>query len=395
MTDAQPPERPRVSIIGLKGLPAAGGSARAGENMMALLSDRYDFRVYNSASHTERTTGVHDGVHQVVFSSFPIRKLDTLVYYLRALAHCLFTGGTDLVHVFHLDAAFMIPLLRLRYPVIAGHRARPQEFSKWGPVARTYFNVMEWIFYRFPADALTSVSSRIVDEYQGRTRRRIEYIPNGIVFDPDGPLAAPQTPPESARGGEDGEPGFALFAAGRLMETKGAHLFLEALGAIGFTGRVVVIGNPAHDPGYAQRLRELAEGLDVEFAGLIGDRNELFTLLREARVVVCPSSREGMSNMVLEAGVTARALICSDIPENRAVFERSEAVFFRSGDACDLAEKLRWVLDHPMLAFERAKRARRRVERDFNWETLAARYDQLYLDVLSGQRRSADGSLEE
>lgn len=361
--------KPRIAIIGLKGLPAAGGSARAGENMIGQLKDRYDFTVYNSAAHTARRTGTYDGVTQVVFPALPLRSLNTLFYYVCCLLHCLLSRRYDLVHVFHLDAAFVVPFLRMRYPVVAGHRARPQEFSKWGPIARAYFNVMEWIFYKLPADAMTSVSPVIVERYQSKTRREITYIPNGVVFEE---LTATAGEPQD----------FVLFAAGRLMESKGASLFVEALHAMPYPGRAVVLGNPAHDRAYAARLAEMSQGLDVEFAGLVEDRETLFGLLRSARVVVCPSFHEGMSNMVLEAGVLARSLVCSDIPENRAIFEPDEVVFFRSGDAQDLADRLAWVLEHPEQAAERSRAGRARIERDFNWDHLGARYDLLYSDVL-------------
>jgi glycosyltransferase involved in cell wall biosynthesis len=373
-SDSTTAARPRVAIIGLKGLPAAGGSARAGENMIGRLKERYDFRVYNTASHTERRSGVHDGVTQVVFPALPIRSLNTLFYYTASLLHCLFTGGIDLVHVFHIDAAFMIPVLRLRFPVIGGHRARPQEFSKWGPIARAYFDLMEWIFYRFPADALTAVSSVVVERYPPPTTRKIVYNPNGSVLGPD------QQPGPATPVAQD----TILFAAGRMMETKGAHVLLQSLSSLDYRGRVLLLGNPEHDRPYAARLAQMARGLDAEFLGLIKDRERLFALLRGAGVIVCPSFHEGMSNMLLEAASVARPLICSDIPENTAIFEPSEVVFFKTGDAADLAAKITWVREHPAEAMERARRGKAKVERDFEWGRLAQRYDELYRSVLDG-----------
>lgn len=366
-------ERLRIAVIGLKGLPAFGGSARAGENMIRLLRERYDFVVYNTASHTERRTGVHEGVTQIVFSVFPIRRLNTLVYYVRALLHALLVGRYDVVHVFHLDAAFVIPLLRLRFPVIAGHRARPQEFSKWGPVARAWFAAMEWIFYKLPADVLTSVSPEIVRRYQDRTRRRIRFLPNGVLVDED--LPRPEVPWS----------GYVLFASGRVMETKGTHLVFPALRRIGYEGKLVIAGNLEHDPAYGARLQALAEGLDVEFLGLVKDKALLFSYLRNARVIVYPSFHEGMSNMLLEAGSVGRPVVCSDIPENRAIFEEDETVFFRSGDEEDLAQKLAGVLADEAAALETALRGRERIRRDFAWETLAERHAELYEALAAGE----------
>lgn len=379
MSRARPPgRRPRVAILGLKGLPASGGSARAGEHMIERLKHDFDFRVYNTASHTARRSGVYDGVTQIVLPALPIRGLNTLFYYVTSMLHCLVLGGCDLVHVFHIDAAFMIPILRLRTPVLASHRARPQEFSKWGPLARAWFACMEWIFYRLPADALTAVSAGTVERDQARTKRTIVHIPNGVVPPPPG-------------GPEVGSGGYVLFAAGRLMESKGAHLVLEALHALGHRGRVLLLGNPDHDRAYAARLRDLAHGLDAEFLGLVSERERLFAVLRGAAVVVCPSFHEGMSNMVLEAATVEVPLICSDIPENRAILEPEEVTFFRSGDARDLADKIEWTLAHPAEARERARRGRARVQRDFDWDELAGRWEALYRGLLAGRRDESAG----
>jgi hypothetical protein len=117
-------KKPRIAVIGLKGLPAYGGSARAGENMVLFLKDRYHFVVFNTDTHTQRESGVYDGVEQIVFKKLFIPGLNTMYYYLLSTFYCLFNGGFDVVHVFHVDAAFIVPLLRLRYRVVSGHRAK-------------------------------------------------------------------------------------------------------------------------------------------------------------------------------------------------------------------------------------------------------------------------------
>ena len=168
----------KIAIIGIKGLPAFGGSARAAENMLSLLNKDFDFTVYTVASHTNRTSGNYEGYRQIVFRKFPVGSMNTFFYYFKSLLHCFIKGRYDIVHVFHIDAAFIIPILKLRYKVIAGHRARPQESSKWGFFARKYFYLMEFIFYKFPAQEITSVSKPIIEHYQPYTRRKMHYIPN-------------------------------------------------------------------------------------------------------------------------------------------------------------------------------------------------------------------------
>ena len=135
-------KKPRIGVIGLKGLPAFGGSARAGENMISQLKDDCDYTIYTVRSHTDRVTGEFDGYTQIVFKAFPIKSLNTLFYYLKASFHALLFGSYDIIHIFHFDAAFIIPLLKLKFKVIAGHRGRPQESSKWNKATILYFNFL-------------------------------------------------------------------------------------------------------------------------------------------------------------------------------------------------------------------------------------------------------------
>lgn len=367
-------KKAKVAIIGVKGLPAFGGSARAGENMLKLLHMEYDFTVYTISSHTTRKSGNYDGYRQVVFKSFRGQSLNTFFYYLKSLMHCMFFGKYDIVHVFHMDAAFIIPVLKLKYKVIAGHRARPQESSKWNRIARAYFHIMEFIFYKMPAHSITSVSKVIIEKYQPYTRREMKYIPNGILFDE---ILTNSVKIDLSD--------YIIFTSGRIMETKGCHTFLEALNKINYTGLVVIIGSLKHEPEYAQRLYKLSENLNVKFINLIKDKKLLMAYIQKAKLAVYPTFLEAMSNMLLEIASLKTPLICSDIPENTIVFNNQEALHFRSEDPEDLSNKISWALENPHKMEDMAENAFRKLEEIYNWEKLAGEYDKLYQQLLVHQ----------
>ncbi len=374
MKDNTTIRKPRIAVIGLKGFPAYGGSARAGENMMVYLKDRFHFVVFNTATHTHRESGVYNDVEQIVFSKFFISPLNTFYYYVKSLLYCLLKGDFDVVHVFHVDAAFIIPLLRIRYPVIAGHRASPRLAEKWSWMVKRYFHFMEWLFFKMPADVLTSVSMPVVRKFQSHTRRKILFIPNGIVFSPGEDLPPIQ------------EQDYVLFASGRIIASKGCHIMLEALKKLNYKGRVLIIGNRAHNRDYSIKLEELSVGLDVHFIELIKEKPLLMAYLKNARVFVFPSFHEGMSNMLLEAASVKVPLVCSDIPENTQVFSPDETLYFKTGDENDLAEKLDWVFNHHDEAQAIAGRAYERLMRDYNWEKLSERYARLYLWLIENKK---------
>lgn len=382
MTNKNRNYKPKIGVIGLKGFPAFGGSARAGENMMFYLKDEFHFVVFNTNTHTSRKTGTYNGIEQIVYPKFFIGALNTFYYYLRSALHCLWDGSFDVIHVFHVDAAFIIPLLRLRYRVVSGHRARPQFAAKWSWPVRQYFRFMEWLFFKMPADVITSVSRPVAELFQTRTKRKILFIPNGIVFDEKSEI--PQIE----------EKDYVLFASGRIIASKGVHLMLEALVKIGYTGRVLVIGNRSHSPEYAKELDEISKSLNILFIDIIKDKQLLMAYLKNAGLFVFPSYHEGMSNMLLEAASARVPLICSDIPENKQVFNDDETFFFETGNSTDLAKKIEQVLSNRPLAVEVAQKAYERLKREYNWKILAEQYSKIYWRLIETKKPLNSGDSE-
>jgi hypothetical protein len=74
-------KNPRIAVIGLKGLPAFGGAAAVGENIIEQLKDKYDFTVYSVSSHTDLKTGEYNGYKQIVFKKIPFKRFNTLLLY--------------------------------------------------------------------------------------------------------------------------------------------------------------------------------------------------------------------------------------------------------------------------------------------------------------------------
>ena len=120
---------------------------------------------------------------------------------------------------------------------------------------------------------------------------------------------------------------FVLFAARRVMATKGAHTLLEAIGRLAAPPTVVVLGELDHLPAYTRRLRALARGCDVHFLGYVADKPLLLGLVAAAELFVFPSETEGMSIMLLEVARVGTPIIASSIPgEPRRLRRRGGAL---------------------------------------------------------------------
>lgn len=361
----------KIAVIGLKGLPAFGGAAKCGESLIDRLKDTYDFTVYAVSSHAQ-LHGTHTGFEQIVFKSARNNKVNIILYYLKSAFHCLLKGQYDLVHLNHGSSGFILPLLKMRYRTIStlhGSGENMQIYDKLGLLGKKLYFFTEFLILKL-SDIVTSVSLPHVKYYQERANREIYYTPNGIDVR------------ESGGQHDLRHADYVLFAAGRILQIKGCHLFLQALKKIGYKDKILIIGDLNQNPSYTKEVRNLSKGLDVEFIELIKDKFLLMSYLKNARLFVFPSLIEAMSNMLLEAVSARRPVICSDIPENAAIFNSEEMLYFESGNVEDLAKKIEWALSNQNEMSNMAEKAYRNLVKNYDWDEIASQYDQLYRKLI-------------
>lgn len=359
-------ERPKVGVIGLKGLPAFGGAATVGENLVKNMNSDFDFTVYAVSSHTDKKGYQQDGgYNQVVFNKFFIKKLNVFFYYLKSAFHALFKSKYDLIHLHHIDGAFMLPLLRLKYKVICTSHARPQIAEKWPWYVKWFFAFNERIVFMF-ANKITTVALPLKEVYSKLTKKKIDYIPNGIDLG-----LQPSTDKSEF---ED----YILFAAGRIIPLKGLHLLLKALKDNEHKGKLLVLGDLDQMPEYKKEIMALANGVDVEFLGLVKDKGKLLRYIKDSKLFVFPSYSENMSIMLLEVASMKTPLVCSNIPENQAIFNQDETLFFKSNDSADLALKIKEAFTDSKGMELRKEKAYKKLISQFTWDRISKEYIDLF-----------------
>jgi len=68
---------------------------------------RYGFTVYTISSRTD-IKAEFNGFAQIVLRKFPVKKLNFLYYYVASALHAVIKGRYDLVHIHHIDGAFIL-----------------------------------------------------------------------------------------------------------------------------------------------------------------------------------------------------------------------------------------------------------------------------------------------
>lgn len=359
-----------IAVIGLKGLPAFGGAATVGQNIIGQLHNSFKFTVLSVDTHASSTYQNGD-IAQLIFKSFPIKKLNILFYYIKSCWHVLFRANYDLIHLHHTDGAFILPFLRLKYKVVVTSHARPQENSKWPWWVKLFFSLNEIIAIRF-SNVFVVVAKPLQQKYALIYKKEIVYIPNGIDMS-----LLPRLDKI-----EDSIDDVIMFAAGRIIPVKGLHILLKALRKIDYKGKMIVVGNIDQLPVYKKQIFALANGLNVDFVDIIKEKLKLLTLVKSAKLFVFPSLTEAMSIMLLEAAMVKVPIICSDIPANTAVFSDDEVMFFKSGDELDLASTIKEFLANTSDRVTKSNKAFETLMLNYTWEKIAPKYGEIYKRII-------------
>lgn len=368
-------KKKRIALFGIKYFPAKGGTSRVVENLLYELKEHYDFTIY--CYKHEKAANHIDGIETVQFSEIRIKGFGVFLFYLKCCVHILFSNRYTLVHVHKTDAAFFLPLLCMKYKVIVTSHALPYLNEKWSALGKWYFRLVERISMSSKA-TLTAISKPQTVYYAEKYNRLVQFIPNGIH---------PVKKVEPKRVDDllkqfDIQDDYLFFAARRVIPLKGCHTLLKALNQINFQGTLVVAGDLDQLPAYTRELRELATGMDIKFIGYVEGMDKLNALLYRAKYFVFPSELEGMSMMLLEAGSIGTPMICSDIPQNKAVLNDQEVLYFKSKEVADLAAKITWAFQQEKQMEALARQTKQTVETEYLVSKVVQQYIDLYDRIL-------------
>ncbi|MFX0132886.1 MAG: glycosyltransferase family 4 protein [Candidatus Hodarchaeota archaeon] len=356
--------KPKIGVIGLKGLPAFGGAARSMENVILRLKDKYDFTIYAIETHVPDDVSEYE-YNQIVFKSRKNNKLNILLYYWKSLFHSLFLSNYDAIHLNHLESGFITPFLKLKYRVIlTAHGIFKYYDDKFNKLDNLFFKISEKINLVF-SDIIISVSKPNVEYCKSKTRKKVVFIPNGVNL-------------EEAFSNQIEIKDFILFSAARLYSIKGCHILIEALKKINYKGKVVIIGDLHQVPNYGKYIKKISTSLNVEFVDLIKQKEQLMEYIVKAKIFIFPSLYEAMSNTLLEVISMKTPIICSDIEANTAILSEEETIFFKSNDSDDLARKIVHALKSETRLKQLAENAYKKIVENYTWDKISNQYDVIY-----------------
>ncbi len=188
-----------------------------------------------------------------------------------------------------------------------------------------------------------------------------------------------------------------IGTVGRLATVKGQAQIIRALAHIFAQHpqrrqqlRCIVVGDGPERA--ALEAEAFARGVAdaVEFRG---DRSDIPQQLAQMDVFVLPSLNEGISNTILEAMASGLPVVATDTGGNPELVQAGvTGTLVPVGDAEALGEAILELLDDPAKRQEYGAAAKRRIQREFDWNTTVLAYLGVY-DAVLGRKTAEQGGV--
>lgn len=179
-----------------------------------------------------------------------------------------------------------------------------------------------------------SHATRLGLEAAGVPEQKIQVVWNGF------PLERWQVRPSGQLGGS-----FRVIFVGEISRRKGADLLPVISKLLGPGFEMQVVGEGLSDPEFAERVKsESQEMVASEQMCFLGRRSDVPALLQEAQVILVPSREDPLPTVVIEAALSGVPCVGTAVGGMRELVEDGG---FLVRDAVEMAERIRWLADHP------------------------------------------------
>jgi len=355
----------KIFFIGQKGIPSvSGGVEKHVEDLSTrLVKAGHEVYAYTRFNYSGQDLKEYKGVKLISLPNINSKHLSAISQTFMACLNLIFKQKPDVIHFHSIGPSSLIWLIKLfkpKTPVIATFHTKCYYHKKWGSFARWFLRLSEKACCLF-SDELITVSKSLKEYTDKKYKRLSYYIPNGV----------------NANGNYEAEiikkwgleKDNYIVSVSRLVRHKGIQYLIKAYKNIETNKKLVIVGDSAHTDNYVKELKELAKGNpNIIFTGNQSGK-ALSELFSNAYLFVQPSESEGLSIALLEAMSFGKAVLVSDILENKEA-TGGIGFSFKNKEIKDLEKKLKYLIENFRLVNEKANESRERVKKHYNWENI-------------------------
>lgn len=247
--------------------------------------------------------------------------------------------------------------------------------------------------------AILAISEYLAEDYlkHGFSKDQVCTLMNSVDTEMFHPITSPSGKSDLRQKHELPQNAIILLFVGSVIERKGVDILIQ--GFIEASMKcpdlyLVIIGpnnkkeNPSLDEKFIKGLNTLLKdanlGSQVNFGGLVKDRNALAEIYRTSDIFVFPSRNEGLGNVVLEAMASGMPVVVSQLPVLRTVINHEEnGLVVPIGDAHSLAEAICSISENPTLALKLGKAAQNYILENHTFNEWQSQTTQFYLGLKS------------
>lgn len=368
--------------MGTRGVPALyGGFETAVEEIGARLVLRgHEVIVYSRNPGQSLTQ--YRGMTVVNLPAVRQRMAETLSHTALSTVRAVITDKPDVCLLLNAgNAPFVAPLQAAGVPVAIHLDGLESRREKWRGAGARYYRWAERSAVR-RADAVIADAQTIADYVQRTYGRACTFIPYGAEL----------IDPPATRLADVGvvRRDYHLIVA-RFEPENHVLDAVHAYRASDETRPLIVVGTAPYSGWYIDKVHAAAESDPrIRFLGGIYDQELLDQLYAHARTYIHGHSVGGTNPSLLRAMGAGAPVLAFDVEFNREV-TAGNALFWRNADdlteifdeiAEGADEVIHSTMDADLAAFARACRAR--VRDVYQWDEVAAEYEQLLTQVASG-----------
>ncbi|CAB3923604.1 MULTISPECIES: glycosyltransferase family 4 protein [Achromobacter] len=354
-----------------------GGAEAYGVELMRVLGERHDVSVV-----------ARDFDSDLPFPFLPVRFPGWLPSWMRVLyfawkADRLTRGRYDIVHSHMNGWAGEIQVMHVtpvRYNRLTRVKPAKRALAWLSPRLATYLLLEKFRVRRAPARRVVAVSGLIMDQLHRSygPQLPVEIIAPGVKL-PAPEAAAARAATRAGLGWDDATIGCLLVARNPLR--KGLPALLDALALLPAPYRLLVVG--ADD---ATRDRVRAAGAVASRVTLVDPTPEVARYFAAADIYAHPTLNDSYAMAPLEAMSHGLPVVVSSPAYcgfAQYLSAGKDALILQDPrDGAQLAQALQRLGDEPELRAALSERGLA-IARDQSWETVAARYEDLYHAVLA------------
>lgn len=167
---------------------------------------------------------------------------------------------------------------------------------------------------------------------------------------------------------------------GRLSREKGIFNFIEALKLLNQSLNILIIGDGEDKEIILDKIRFLKQS--VEYRGWVKN-NKLPNYLNKTKIMVVPSFKEGLPNIILESMSCGCIVLATAVGGIPGVIKDGETGFLLKNNSPEhIAERIEEILNMPPEYLEKiSDNARALVEKEFTFEKAVERWKKIFEEI--------------